>query len=240
MLLQLINHEICGRELNKIEENQLLEKLDFYTDFIENGDIMIYFFSLVSFCPSILVVLVEEEPAHYLWFFLLILFWLSLTELLSSPSFSFMFFRSPRDWGPAYLGHLLRIPLRMKVLYNIHYRYFLLYIFITLLDVYYNLVLYCWMAWCREEFTCDVHDESNNLIVLPFYGCREGYSRAYVIVFSCGGCCQAEILLCLCGWTWVWFMYLNWDKPCRLIWIYYVFGWVTKCKGDAVKIFKKL
>ena len=70
---------------------------------------------------------------------------------------------------------------------------------ITLLDVYYNLVLYCWMAWCREEFTCDVHDESNNLIVLPFYGCREGYSRAYVIVFSCGGCCQAEVLLCLCG-----------------------------------------
>ena len=37
MLLQLINHEICGRELNKVEENQLLEKLDLYTDFIDNG-----------------------------------------------------------------------------------------------------------------------------------------------------------------------------------------------------------
>jgi len=170
---------------------------------------MIYFFSLVSFCPSILVVLVEEEPAHYLWFFPLILFWLSLTELLSSPSFSFMFFRSPRDWGPAYLGHLLRIPLRMKVLYNIHYRYFLLYIIITLLDVYYNQVLYCWMDWCREEFTCDIHDESNNMIVLPYFmdaerGTLEHMSLYFhvvgVVKLKSYYVCVVELEFDLCIW----------------------------------------
>jgi len=57
----------------------------------------------------------------------------------------------------------------MKVLYNAHYTYFLLYIFITLLDVYYILVVDCWRDWCRKELTCDIQDESDKMIALPYF-----------------------------------------------------------------------
>jgi len=57
----------------------------------------------------------------------------------------------------------------MKVLYNVHYRYFLLYIFITLLDVYYIQVVDCRMDWCRKELTCDIQDESDKMIALPYF-----------------------------------------------------------------------
>ena len=50
MLLQLINHEFCGRELIKVKENQLLEKLDLYSDFINNGvNCSLWYISFPSF-----------------------------------------------------------------------------------------------------------------------------------------------------------------------------------------------
>ena len=33
----------------------------------------------------------------------------------------------------------------------------------------YNQVLDCGMDWCREKFTCDIHDESDYMIVLPYF-----------------------------------------------------------------------
>ena len=35
--------------------------------------------------------------------------------------------------------------------------------------MYYIQVLDCWMDWCREEFTCDIHDKSDNIIVLSYF-----------------------------------------------------------------------
>jgi len=57
----------------------------------------------------------------------------------------------------------------MEVLYNVHCRYFLSYIFITLLDVCYIQVVECWLDCCRKELTCDLHDESDKMIVLPYF-----------------------------------------------------------------------
>ena len=97
----------------------------------------------------------------------------------------------------------------MKVLYNIHYRYFLLYIIITLLDVYYIQVLDCWMDWCRGEFTCDIHDESNNMIVLPYFmeaerGTLEHMSLYFhvvgVVKLKSYYVCVVELEFDLCFW----------------------------------------
>ena len=81
----------------------------------------------------------------------------------------------------------------MKVLYNIHCKYFLLYIFITLLDVYYFQVLDCWMDWCRGEFTCDIHDGSDNMIVLPYFMEAERGTLEYMsFYFHASRRCQAK------------------------------------------------
>jgi len=167
-----------------------------------------------SFCSSLLVIVIEEKTCS-LFVFLFLDTLLTLSHwAVELTFFQFHVFSVTTRLRPSLtLDTLLRIPLRMKVLYNIYCKWFLLYIFITLLDGYYNQVLYCGMDWSREKFTCDIHDESDYMIVLPYFTeAKRGTLEHISFYFHLSRRRRRNIIMI----AWIvmeyWFTYQDWEK----------------------------